>query len=68
MNESYWVIGGEFRDTGFTELVAGTERVFGPYPDREQALRAWRNLATETRSMCLARFMVVHEGASAAAA
>ncbi len=66
MNERYWVIGGKFRDTGFTEMVAGTERVLGPYPNRELALRVWRNLATETRSVCTARFTVVREGAGAA--
>ena len=67
MCERFWIIGGEFRDTSFAELVAGTERLLGPYMSREQALTAWRGLADETRSLCTARFTVVAEAGQRAA-
>jgi hypothetical protein len=67
MPERFWIIGGEFRDTSFAELVAGTERLLGPYANRDAALRAWRGLADETKSLCTARFTVVAEAGTRAA-
>ena len=47
MNTRFWVVGGEYTDTSFNELVSGSERVMGPYSDRDAALVAWRRVAEE---------------------
>ena len=63
MNTRFWVVGGEYTDTSFNELVSGSERVMGPYSDRDAALVAWRRGAAETRGDCYARFTVAEEPA-----
>ncbi|WP_420563460.1 DUF4170 domain-containing protein [Thalassobaculum sp.] len=65
-NNRFWVIGGEYASTAFDRVVEGTERILGPYLCREEAHRAWEEVAVETRSVCLARFTIVQEGARAA--
>jgi hypothetical protein len=60
-SKKYWVIGGLYRDTGFDTLVEGTERLFGPFPSRDEATQAWRQLAEATRSSCLTRFSIAEE-------
>ena len=32
----YWVVGGEYRDCGFSAVVPGTHEMFGPFEDRAQ--------------------------------
>ncbi|MCE2493210.1 MAG: hypothetical protein J4F40_11470 [Alphaproteobacteria bacterium] len=63
MNMRFWVVGGEYTDTSFNELVSGSERVMGPYSNRDAALVAWRRVAEETRGDCYARFTVAEEPA-----
>ena len=63
MNSKFWVVGGKYTDTDFNELVRGSERVMGPYADRDAALVAWRRVAEETRSDFYARFGVAEEPA-----
>ncbi len=62
MFDRFWVVGGEYTDTHFEDLVQGTEKMFGPFPSRDDALQVWRKAAEETRSLCLTRFVVVAEG------
>jgi hypothetical protein len=57
----FWVVGGQFEDTGFAALIAGTERVVGPFRDRRQAEAAWSRLASETRSVCTTRYAIAEE-------
>jgi hypothetical protein len=57
----YWIVGGEYADTSFSQLVGGTERVMGPYPTRENAMAAWQELAEATRANCYARFSIAEE-------
>ena len=40
MRSKYWVIGGEYTDTAFDRMVEGTERVMGPFGDRQRAMHA----------------------------
>ncbi|MBH62660.1 MAG: hypothetical protein CL569_09470 [Alphaproteobacteria bacterium] len=61
MNSRFWVVGGEYTDTSFDHLVTGSERVMGPYSDRDAALIAWRQVAEETRGNCYARYTVAQE-------
>ena len=37
MGQRYWVIGGEYRDCRFDEVVPGTEEISGPFPDPHRA-------------------------------
>lgn len=62
MANRFWVVGGEYTDSRFEDIVEGTEKMFGPFPSRDDALQTWRRVADETRSLCLARFVVVGEG------
>ena len=39
MGQRYWVIGGDYRDCRFDEIVPGTEEISGPFPNRERARR-----------------------------
>ena len=57
----YWIVGGEYADTSFSQIVDGTERVMGPYPSRERAMAEWQALAEATRSNCHARFSIAEE-------
>jgi len=57
----YWVVGGLYRDAAFEALVPGTERVVGPFHEETEARHAWRILAEQSRSACLARFSITVE-------
>jgi len=61
MCNRYWVVGGEFRSVGFDELIAGTERVLGPFAERNAAEQAWRYISEEHRPECNVRFAVLQE-------
>jgi hypothetical protein len=60
-NTQFWVVGGDFRDTAFVEMLEGTGRVMGPYTDRDTATQAWREIAQATRSACNTRFTITEE-------
>ena len=62
MPNGFWVVGGEYTDCRFETLVRGTEQMLGPYSSRNDALQAWRRVAEETRSVCMARYVVVGDG------
>lgn len=61
MNMRFWVVGGEYTDTSFNQLVSGSERVMGPYSDRDTAMSAWRQVAEATRGDCHARYTIAQE-------
>jgi len=61
MSVKYWIVGGEYTNTDFSELINGTARVKGPYLDRDAAVRAWQRLTSETRHQCLSRFTIAEE-------
>lgn len=61
MNVKYWIVGGEYTNTEFSELVNGTARVKGPYLDRDTAIEAWRRLTSDTRHQCLSRYSIAEE-------
>ena len=62
MANRFWVVGGEYTDSRFEDIIEGTEQMFGPFPSRDDALQVWRRVADKTRSLCLARYVVVGEG------
>ena len=60
MAQRYWVIGGEYRNCRFDEIVPGTEEISGPFPDEFRARTEWQRLtfrdrcaATERYSICV---------------
>lgn len=57
----YWIVGGEYRSFTFTDLVPGTGRLMGPFADKINAERAWRQVSEEHRSQCLVRFTIATE-------
>ena len=60
MGQRFWVIGGEYRNCRFDEIVPGTEEISGPFPDELRARVEWQRLtfrdrcaATERYSICV---------------
>ena len=60
MGQRYWVIGGEYRNCQFDEVVPGTEEIAGPFPDAVRARTEWQRLtfrdhcgATTRYSICI---------------
>jgi hypothetical protein len=65
MRSKYWIVGGEYQDTAFDRMVAGTEQLIGPFQCRDKAMDEWKKLATATRSNCHARYTIAEEFARA---
>lgn len=61
MTQQFWVIGGEYRDLTFTDLVSGTSRIEGPFPTYEAAQRVWRDRTQESRSIACMRFTIASQ-------
>ncbi|WP_225770886.1 DUF4170 domain-containing protein [Inquilinus sp. Marseille-Q2685] len=59
----FWIIGGEYADTRFDRLIDGTESLQGPFDNYDEALHAWRQLASATTSNAHQRYTIAHEGA-----
>lgn len=55
---AYYVVGGEYRDTTFQELVKPAP-VAGPFDDYVSAYEAWRARALETVDQAYVRFQIV---------
>ena len=57
----YWVVGGKYETMTFDRLVNGTESVFGPFGEREEAVICWREQTERTRSQAAMRFTIAAE-------
>ena len=44
MTKRYWVIGGEYEDPHFRDLIPGTEKMAGPFEDEHKARTEWTRL------------------------
>ena len=55
---AYYVVGGEYKDTTFRELVK-PEPVSGPFDTYLEAYEAWRERARATVDQAYARFQIV---------
>jgi len=53
----YWVVGGEFRDTQFSELCGPAEAV-GPFPSYDAAFKVWKDRSVQTRPNAHMRFTI----------
>jgi hypothetical protein len=59
----FWVVGGEYRSLDFGEIVDGTQRLIGPFDQRDEAERNWRDISEQHRSRCTVRFTITQENA-----
>ncbi len=61
MGQRYWVIGGEYRDCRFDEVVPGTEEISGPFPNAVRARTEWQRLTFRDHSEALRRYVITCE-------
>ncbi len=62
MAKQYFVVGGEYADTQFTQIVAGQqEERFGPF-DEQEAHVCWRALTGKTVDNAMVRYFIRCEG------
>lgn len=54
----YWVVGGLYTDTSFSEPVEGAEQWYGPFASYEDAKAEWQRRAWSTVDDAHARFRV----------
>ncbi len=59
MQQQYWVIGADYRDLQFSEVVDGTAQVMGPFRDPREAKAVWREQAMATRYRATTRYTIV---------
>jgi len=64
--ERLWIVGGEYVDTRFEQMIEHTRQVLGPFADYDQARSRWREIAEATRSSCTARFGIAREALAGA--
>lgn len=58
MAEQYYVVGGEYADTTFTQIAPGhVEERFGPFAERE-AHECWRALTGKTADNAMVRYFI----------
>ena len=61
MQQRYWVIGGEYRNCQFDEVVPGTEEISGPFPDELRARTEWQRLTFRDRCGATTRYSIAVE-------
>jgi hypothetical protein len=61
MGQRYWVVGGEYRDCQFDEVVPGTEEISGPFPDSNRAQTEWTRLTFRDGLGATTRYVITQE-------
>ena len=61
MGQRYWVLGGEYRDCRFDEVVRGTEEISGPFPDMNRVQTEWTRLSFRDRLGATTRYVIAQE-------
>ena len=61
MGQRYWVLGGEYRDCRFDEVVPGTEEISGPFPDLGRAQTEWTRLSFRDHLGATTRYVITQE-------
>ena len=64
MGQRYWVIGGDYRDCRFDEIVPGTEEISGPFADPVRARTEWTRLTFRDRLAATHRYVIAQEAAA----
>ena len=54
----FWVVGGEYTNTGFQYAVGQDEKWFGPFSDYEVARQEWAKRAWQTVDECNTRYRI----------
>ena len=57
--QEFWVVGGRYSNTRFTELEEGTRAVEGPFASYEDAESVWKKTTQAHRTDACARFTIV---------
>jgi len=59
----YWVIGGEYADTGFQRIAPGQkEERMGPFHSYADAYAAWQKASWRHVDQCYFRYRIVEAG------
>ena len=61
MTQRYWVLGGDYRDCRFDEIVPGTEEISGPFPDKQRARAEWNRLTFRDHHNATTRYVITQE-------
>jgi hypothetical protein len=61
MTTRYWVLGGEYRNCRFDEVVPGTEEISGPFADLHRARTEWTRLTFRDRLGATTRYVITQE-------
>jgi len=61
MTHRYWVLGGEYRDCRFDEVLPGTEEISGPFPDINRARTEWTRLTFRDHLGATNRYVITEE-------
>jgi hypothetical protein len=61
MGQRYWVLGGDYRNCQFDEIVPGTEEISGPFPDLQRARAEWSRLSFRDRHGATTRYVITEE-------
>lgn len=62
MAKQFYVVGGEYQDTQFKDLLSGQElEKLGPFTSYDDAKRAWADKAWSTVDTCTARYQIVEQ-------
>ena len=61
MTTRYWVLGGEYRNCRFNEVVPGTEEISGPFPDIGRARTEWTRLTFRDHLGETTRYVITEE-------
>ena len=62
MSQRFWVVGGDYEGDRFDRIVPGTERMVGPYGNREDAELEWRRMTFCDRNPSTRRFTIAVDG------
>ncbi|MCZ6496917.1 MAG: hypothetical protein O6924_12160 [Alphaproteobacteria bacterium] len=59
----YWVVGGKYASTDFSNLAPGAEDVrIGPFVSYAEAKSAWAELSRQASEQCNVRFVITESG------
>ena len=61
MGQRFWVVGGDYSDCRFKDLLPGTETVHGPYADELHARMEWQRLTFRDRCGATTRYSICVE-------
>ncbi len=61
MGQRYWVIGGDYSDCEFKNLMPGTEKISGPFKDKLRARMEWQRLTFRDGCCATERYHIAVE-------